>query len=100
MANLPADIDRALRAMDFEIVATLGELTFTRRELARAFARVEPAGHWKDRIDAIVDAPTVRERLAIHLAVPFFTGSRVIMQHLADGRFRVHAAGYFAAVGA
>lgn len=70
----------------------------TQEELEAAFGLVEPATHWKDRIDAVVDGST--DLAVLSRAVVHFTGSVPRFETLGDGRIRVRAAGYWEAVGA
>lgn len=107
MPNSPHQSDADF---DSQIVATLGDLSFTRAELSDAFDLVRAGTHWKAPIDAVIPMPSERVRLAIHLAVTFYTGSRATGTYLSrDGSFverpecatmyAVKAAGYWASIG-
>ena len=71
----------------------------TRGEASAAFDRVKNPSHWKNPVDAIVEA-TIDETAVISQAVTFYTGSRPTIRKLGARVFRVTAAGYFATVGA
>ena len=73
---------------------------FTMLELHEAFELVQNRENWKAPIDATVTAATKRERDVIGRAVTFFTGSVAQFELVGFNRFRVRAAGYYAAVGA
>lgn len=86
--------------LDNMTVAVSGSMSWTRRELNDLFKRVEPAGNWKLRIDAVAVAADDRELLGIREAVIFFTGSVPTMTPKGRNRYHVKAAGYYAAIGA
>jgi hypothetical protein len=78
-------------------------------QLAKAFAKVTPAGNWKEAIDADIVA-TVDEIQTVKEAVTFYTGSIAsvfVVDTLSPNagmqtllHVRVRAAGYYAAIGA
>ena len=81
------------------IVASLGGHEYTSRDLREAFDRVADSVCWKRPISRLVRIANERERLAIQLAVPFFTESRPTIEHTAEpGVYHVKAAGYYATV--
>lgn len=109
LANVNAEIESSMN----QIVAKVNGRDVTRRELRDAFKRVENPHHWKNRIDATIDATSDEELLMIREAVIFFTGSvptfervgsivvpGVIGFSVMGARVRVRAAGYFATCGA
>lgn len=74
-------------------------------ELHDAFARVAPAGNWKNPIRAEFTTSTdanesAREVAMIGEAVRFFAGCPATIRHLGNFRFSCEAVGYYAAVGA
>jgi hypothetical protein len=86
-----------------QVVGQVQGQPVTRGELSLAFARVQNRTNWKLAVDATVTLATNREILVLREAVIFFTGSvptfSVVISP--DGlRYRVQAAGYYAAVGA
>jgi hypothetical protein len=88
-------------------VATVLGREVTWGELHDAFETVRPAEGWKDPIDAVVDVAGDFELLKLREAVIFFTGSvPTFAPKFGAGlkpptcRYRVTAAGYYAAVGA
>jgi hypothetical protein len=102
---MTASLIATVNAADAEIVETVGEFQFTRAELRTAFDRVANKSNWKLPVDSVVVFTTgPRERIALHVAIRFFTGSSATMEvvKLAEGSstYRVRAAGYYAAVGA
>ena len=66
---------------------------YTVEQLKEAFQVVRNSGHWKENIDAVVDAdlgPILR------YAVPWFTGGMAPdVEDLGNGKIRVTAAGYW-----
>lgn len=72
---------------------------YTREQLEAAYALVKPAGHWKNPIDATIEADG-DVRAAVHAAVAFFTGSDTMVEPQPDGRVRFTAPGYYATIGA
>lgn len=96
------ELDRELDAM---VVARILGHDVTRGELSAAFDRVANRDNWKDRIDVVVDVANDVELATIREAVVFFTGSVPTFEPrpgagLPGCRYRVRAAGYYAAVGA
>lgn len=87
-----------------EIVERIGEFEFSRKELEQLFSRVSSEKNWKLPVDAVVTFTSVRERIGMHVAVRFFTGSVPTLEVMRLERhcsiYRVMAAGYYAAVGA
>jgi hypothetical protein len=73
---------------------------FPRSELSAALDRVKNKKNWKSRINRIVTFKSERERVAVEEAVVFFCGCVAEMYDMGDGRTRVVADGYYAAVGA
>lgn len=61
------------------------------------FAKISPAGNWKNPIDCWIAASELADCEA---ACVFFTGSKLRVVARKGGRCRVKAAGYYAAVGA
>ncbi|HEY4037778.1 MAG TPA: hypothetical protein VGM15_03070 [Burkholderiaceae bacterium] len=99
-AQMPAFTEMS----DSEIVAKLGDLEFSRGELEGMFNAVANPAGWKQEISRTL-ALTNRERVATHVAIEFFTGSRAVIEHVGktdDGRLicRIRAAGYYQTIGA
>lgn len=70
----------------------------TQEQLEAAFNKVKNPSHWKDRIDAVIDAADWDH---VEKAVIYFTGSvPEVVETLADGKLRIVAAGYWEAIGA
>lgn len=85
-------------------VATVNGKSVTRGELMRYFNMVAPVDNWKYPIDAEVELEA-SELAMLEEAVVFFSGSRAkvtILLGAAPGKnkYRIEAAGYYAAVGA
>lgn len=97
-------IAQILAHADTQVVATLGEHAFTLKDLQEAFCRVCNEWNWKLPIDKTVEVASARERIAIHLAVRFFTASVPTAEHIkvenGVGTFRFRAEGYYRTVGA
>lgn len=85
--------------LDQQVVSRVGERDVTRAQLATAFDKVKPAGHWKNPIDATVRL-TDDEMALVSEAISFFCGCSADFQNLSGGTYRVTAIGYFMAVGA
>jgi len=98
------DIATKLAEAKNEVVVTLGEYRFTQSELEEAFNKVAPKDNWKMPVDATAEFSSVRERIALHVAVPFFTGSVPTLEFVTDNgefsTYKVKAAGYYEAIGA
>ena len=73
---------------------------YSRLQLHPAFEMVADRKHWKNPINALVEADDAKLAI-IAAAVPFFTGSLAeITKGRKRGTFRVRAAGYYETVGA
>lgn len=72
---------------------------YTQAELDAAFDLVKAKDHWKNPIDATIEADE-DTRAAIHAAVAFFTGSETTVHPQPDGRVRFTAPGYYLTIGA
>lgn len=110
-STVPASIAAELDAARAEVVDRIGDFTFTRGEITDAFNLVADKANWKNPINAVVEFRSARERIALHRAVEFFTGSRptlTFMKFVPNDsgtgsdtvKYRVTAAGYYAAIGA
>lgn len=99
-----ADIPKEIQTAQSEIVVTVGEYQFTREELETAFNQVAPKDQWKNPICAYAVFRSPRERIAMHAAVPFFTGSTPTLEFVGTAgdtsAYKVVADGYYKAVGA
>jgi len=69
---------------------------FTQEELEAAFARVKPATHWKDRIDATIEEDDAVEIEKILAAIEHFTGTEGMVRDLGGAWSRITAPGYWA----
>jgi len=88
-----------------QIVAAVLGRRVTRGTLSKAFRRVEDRAHWKNPVNAVVDVANDYDRALLHEAIVFFTGSLPTFTVVPGGtlpgcRYRVTAAGYYAAIGA
>ena len=90
-------INEKHRQDELNLEAKLLDCGYTVGELRRAFFLVSPKPNWKDPIDAVVDE---RYSAILKFAVPFMVGSTPVIIKIADGKIRVQARGYYAAVGA
>lgn len=89
-------------------VAELGQHRFTLDELKDFFDFVAPQDNWKNPIDCVRDIllSTEKEKrflAGIHCAVIWYTGSVPEIRpndERHNGRVRITAAGYYAAIGA
>ena len=70
---------------------------YKRKALDEAFKLVQPPGHWKNPIDAIIP---LRQREVVEASIIFFTGSVPHFTHHTKTQLRVRADGYFKAIGA
>ncbi len=70
---------------------------FSVYEMDVAFTRVQDKDHWKNPVNAVVEADEVEVTRA---AVAFYTGSEAHFEAREDGRVNVWAEGYYNAVGA
>jgi len=72
-------------------------MTYTQEQLHTAFSKVQNTEHWKNPIDALIDASDkdVTTEAIIHFtgSIPHYTKSRV-------NELRVQADGYYIAIGA
>lgn len=93
-------INAELAQADAQVVAKLGPFAWTRGELQALFSAVANRENWKAAIDAEVVFADDRAKIGTFQAIEFFTGSRATMTVLGEGRYRVVAAGYYAAIGA
>lgn len=106
MANAFANVDRILEELDAQVVDSIDGKPITRGDYAAAFKRVEPADNWKNRIDAVIEVRNGAELELVLRAIEFFTGSKgegwPINAGTWDGlrRYKIVAAGYYAAIGA
>lgn len=68
---------------------------YTHQQLDEAFDKVKDPDHWKNRIDAVVDADM---RDVLDVAIPYFTGTAADFddEDMEPGKLRVFADGYFA----
>lgn len=87
-----------------QVVAKINGRDVTRGELRQAFERVSHPNNWKLGINRVVDLNNWEMEL-ISEAVIFFTGSApeffpMVGATFPKNRYRVVAAGYYAAVGA
>lgn len=79
---------------DMERKLTMG---YGEPALRAAFDKVKNKDHWKLEIRAVIPATELDVTSA---AVSFYTGSALqVMRQFKNGRVRVWAAGYYAAVG-
>lgn len=103
-ATVETTIATELQAAQSEIVVTLGEYRFTREELSKAFDQVSPKDNWKNPVCAYAVFRSPRERIAMHAAVAFFTGSTATLEFVGTAgdtsAYKVTAPGYYRAVGA
>lgn len=93
------DVLAADAAFSNQIVARNGSLSWTHAALSGLFDRVRPKDNWKMAIDATVTLGDDHELLGLRAAVEFFTGSVPTLDALGANRYRVRAAGYYAAIG-
>jgi hypothetical protein len=88
-----------------QVVANVMGRIVTRGELSKAFDAVANKANWKLPINASVDLDEFTKAMVAE-AVVFFTGSKAKFKRLTGtttggiGRYRVTAAGYYAAIGA
>src|SRR5262245_36809222 len=88
-----------------QVVASVNGKAVTRGELEIAFNAVADKVNWKNPIDATVDLDAYTKAI-VAKAVEFFTGSKAKFARKGGtttggiGRYRVTAAGYYAAIGA
>jgi hypothetical protein len=66
-------------------------------ERVAVFAKIEPAGNWKNPIDAWIDAGDFAD---CDQAAVWFTGAGLTIVARKAGRVRVTAPGYYATIGA
>lgn len=92
-------LNAEMAAFDEMVVAQVGSLAWTRRELDALFSRAH-GDNWKERIDRVVVLKNDRELLGMREAVVFFTGSVPTFEAMGRNRYRVRAAGYYATIGA
>ena len=69
---------------------------YTREELAEAFAKVKNRNDWKKPIRAKIK---VEDFDAACAAVAFYTGSQLEIVEVLGDKYKVHAAGYYSAIG-
>lgn len=69
---------------------------FTKKELMKAFDLVVDAEHWKNPIDAVIDA---NKREVVDTAITFFAGSVAHFSHIDEDNLRVQARGYYSDIG-
>ena len=69
---------------------------YTQKELERAFTKVKNKKDWKRSIRAIVNAEDFD---VICAAVAYFTGSQLEIAENLGKKYRVHALGYYSAIG-
>lgn len=70
----------------------------TQAQLEAAFNKIKNPSHWKDRIDAVIEADDWDH---VEKAVIYFTGSvPQVVEKQTDGKLRIKADGYWMAVGA
>lgn len=98
-------LSQQVHELDAMVVARILGRDVTRGELSAAFDRVASRVNWKDGIDVVVDVANDAELETIREAVVFFTGSDPTFEPLPGAelpgcRYRVRAAGYYAAIGA
>jgi hypothetical protein len=91
--------------LDGQAVAQVHGKDVTRADLSAAFNRVASKENWKMPIDAVVDIENDYAKELIERAVIFLTGSVPTFEPIAGAtlpacRYRVKAAGYYAAIGA
>jgi hypothetical protein len=72
----------------------------TQEQLDAAFKRVQNTKNWKNRINRIVTVADDADRDVIAQAVIHFTGSVADFVEVGPNKYRVIAAGYYAAIGA
>ena len=68
----------------------------THEELKEAFAKVKNKKNWKGVINAKVDRANFNITFE---AVAFFTGSQLEIVEVLGDKYKVHAAGYYSAIG-
>lgn len=95
--RLIATVTRDLNA---EVVARIMGEDVTRRDLIRAFERVEDRTNWKNPINCEVRIEDDRDMETIRAAVEFLTGSKATFEFVRANVYRCKAVGYYAAVGA
>ena len=93
-------LSQASRDLDALVIDRIDGRDVTRGEFSSAFDRVANPTHWKLGIDAVVDVADARDLEVVLRSVEFFTGSRATAGIVRPGRYRVTAAGYYAAIGA
>lgn len=86
--------------MDNEIVAKVGRLSFTQKQLKAYFNAVADKSNWKNPINATVTLKTRRDVTGTVQAVIFFAGCVPSITKIRRGLYRVTAAGYYLSIGA
>lgn len=69
---------------------------YSQEELEAAFNKVKNTEHWKNPVDAVIDAADMR---VVSFAIPWFTSTQAIFETLGDGKLRVTADGYWSVEG-
>jgi hypothetical protein len=96
--------EELMAQLNAEVVATIADKAVTRGQLNTAFDAVKNAEHWKNPINAVIDAATLEKiggEAVLTEAVIFFAGcAPTIAPARKRGTFRVRAVGYWVAVGA
>ena len=99
LAAIEASARTELQLQRSWVVAQVLGQNVTWGELHDAFELVKPSENWKAAIDREVVIAGDREMEMVRAAVEFFTGSKATFEALGRNRYRVRAAGYYAAVG-
>lgn len=86
-----------LNDLDNQIIP---EYNLTRGELKSHFEKVQNPEGWKLPINVVIDIVDLKDMELIRNAVIFFTGSVPKFYSIGLNKYRVKAAGYYAAMGA
>ena len=94
-------MNAAAISLDETVVAVSQRFQWTHGELSALFDAVKNRENWKMAIDATVRFDNDKDLIGTLEAISFFTGSTGSAVPVDRyGRYRVRAAGYYAAVGA
>jgi hypothetical protein len=81
--------------------ATVGDAArYTNEQMSQCFANVQNAKGWKHRINKLIDNPGEKNLDCLAEAILNFTGSMPTFFNESNGKVRVMAEGYYAAIGA
>jgi hypothetical protein len=103
------NVKAELNDSNAQVVAKVGGREVTRGELKTWFDMVADKKNWKMPVDAVVPLKDFDDMMLLREAIVFYTGSNPSFESMGPGqtftmserhRFRVKAAGYYAAVGA